>query len=148
MKKDITISLISRQSDGEQSEQTELFTEGKYMKTADGYVISYDETEATGFDGAVTKLQVYGDDKVVMTRSGAAASNLVIENGKKHHCHYGTPYGDFVVGVNTKSISTNVSNGKGHLEFKYVIDVNSSYVGDFEISIDIDHAKKSIEKRL
>lgn len=137
MKKDVTISLISTQSDGTDSEQTELITQGKYQKTADGYVLSYEETEATGFEGAVTKLAVTGSDKIVMTRTGTAASNLVIETGKKHHCHYGTPYGDFMVGVNAKEIRNSVTEKGGRLDFKYVIDVNSSYVGDFSISINV-----------
>lgn len=137
MKKDVTISLISTQSDGTDSEQTELITQGKYQKTADGYVLSYEETEATGFEGSVTKLAVTGSDKIVMTRTGAAASNLVIETGKKHHCHYGTPYGEFMVGVNAKEIRNSVTEKGGRLDFKYVIDVNSSYVGDFSISINV-----------
>lgn len=79
LKKDVTISLISTQSDGTDTEQTELITQGRYMKTADGYVLSYDETEATGFEGAVTQLEVTGSRKIVMTRSGTVSSNLVIE---------------------------------------------------------------------
>ena len=137
MKKDVTISLISTQSDGNETEQTELITQGKYMKAADGYVLSYDETEATGFEGAVTSLEVTGSKKIVMTRTGAVSSNLVIEPGKKHHCHYGTPYGAFMVGVNAKEIKNTVTEQGGHLEFRYVVDVNSSYIGDFAISIDV-----------
>lgn len=137
MKKDITIFLVSAQSDGEDSEQTELITQGRYEKTADGYVLSYDETEATGFKNSVTELTVTGNEKVVMTRSGEVASNLVIEAGKKHHCHYGTPYGEFMVGVNTKEIKSSVTEEGGRLEFSYVIDVNSRYVGDFKITIDV-----------
>ena len=137
MKKDVTISLVSTQSDGIDSEQTELITQGRYKKTADGYVLSYDETEATGFKDSVTELTVTGSEKVVMTRSGAVSSNLVIEAGKKHHCHYGTPYGEFMIGVNTKEIKSSVTEKGGKLEFSYVIDVNSSYVGDFNIAIDV-----------
>lgn len=142
MKKDVTISLLSTQTDGMQSEQTELITQGKYIKTADGYVLSYDETEATGFDGSVTRLEVTGNKKIVMTRTGAVSSNLVIETGKKHHCHYGTPYGAFMVGVNAKEITNGVTEQGGRLEFKYVVDANSSYIGDFAISIDVKPAEQ------
>ncbi len=137
MKKNVTISLISTQYDGDESAQTELITQGRYARTADGYILSYDESEATGYEGAVTKLEVFGSSKVVMTRSGPASSNLVIEAGKKHHCHYGTPYGDFMVGINAKEIKTDIADGGGRLEFAYVIDINSSYVGDFKVSIDV-----------
>ncbi len=138
MKKDVTITLISTQTDGVDTDKSELITEGVYEKSADGYVLSYVETEATGYDGSTTVLEVVGNDKVVMTRKGEASSNLVIETGRKHHCHYGTPYGDFMVGINTREIVNEVSEETGgDLMFRYVIDVNSSYVGDFEISVNV-----------
>ncbi len=137
MKKDVTITLKSCQHDGELSEETEIMTEGRYRTIDGGYELSYNETEATGYEGCVTSLKVYGESKVIMSRSGAMPTDLVIEPGKKHHCHYGTPYGEFMVGVTAKGIKTDVGKDGGKLNFKYVIDVNSSYVGDFEIDIDV-----------
>ena len=137
MKKNVSIKLISKQSDGEQSDKLELFTEGVFKFTKDNYEISYSETEATGFEGAVTKLSVIDGSRITMTRSEPAQSNLIIEMGKKHHCHYGTPYGEFMVGVTAKDIESNMTEKGGTLGFRYVIDVNSGYVGDFEIDIDV-----------
>lgn len=137
MKKNVSIKLISKQSDGEQSDKLELFTEGVFKFAKDNYEISYSETEATGFEGAVTKLSVIDGSRITMTRSEPAQSNLIIEMGKKHHCHYGTPYGEFMVGVTAKDIESNMTEKGGTLGFRYVIDVNSGYVGDFEIDIDV-----------
>ena len=137
MKKNVNISLISKQSDGETTEQIELLTEGLFRYDSSGYEISYKETEATGFEGAVTKLSVRNKNRIEMSRTGSATSNMVIELGKKHHCHYGTPYGDFMVGVTAKAIRSDISENGGELDFSYVIDVNSSYVGDFEINIGV-----------
>lgn len=137
IKDNVTISLVSTQSDGKTTEQTELITRGRLEKKADRFVISYDETEATGFEGTVTELSIYGNEKVTLNRTGEYMSNLIIEKGKKHHCHYGTPYGDIMVGVNSKEISANLTEKGGNVSFKYVIDVNSSYLGDFDISIDV-----------
>lgn len=136
-KKDVSIKLISRQSDGADSDETELYTQGTYEQTDNGYMISYEESEATGFKGSVTSLEVFGDDKVVMNRTGEVSSNLIIEKGTKHHCIYGTPYGSFSVGVNATKIRSSLGENGGDLSFHYVIDVNSSYLGDFEISIEV-----------
>ena len=133
----VTISLVSTQSDGNSSDQTELITRGRLEKKADRFVISYDETEATGFEGTVTELSVYGNNKIILNRTGKYNSNLIVEQGKKHHCHYGTPYGEIMVGVNSKEIISNLTEKGGNVSFKYVIDVNSSYLGDFDISIDV-----------
>ena len=42
-----------------------------------------------------------------------------------------------MVGVNSKEIISNLTEKGGNVSFKYVIDVNSSYLGDFDISIDV-----------
>ena len=135
-KKDVSIKLISRQSDGENNEETELFSQGEYEKIDGGYKISYDETEATGFEGSTTSLTVT-NNKVVMDRYGKVSSNLIVELGTKHHCVYGTPYGDFMIGVNATSIVSNLDDNGGKLDFHYVIDINSSYLGDFDISVEV-----------
>lgn len=136
-KENATISLVSTQTDGKLSDQSEIITKGYFEKKDDRYIISYKETEATGFEGAVTELSVYGDKKVVMNRTGEYTSNLIIETGKKHFCQYGTPYGMITVGVNSKEINSQLDENGGKVNFKYVIDVNSSYVGDFDVSIDV-----------
>ncbi len=136
-KKEVMITLKSVQNNGEQKLETELITEGSYKKTAEGYVIAYAESEATGFKDSTTVLTAYGDAQVTMQRKGAATSNLVIEKGKKHHCHYGTPYGDFTVGITTGEIKSSLDENGGDLYFKYVIDINSSFISDNEIFINV-----------
>ncbi len=137
MKNNVKIALVSKQYDGEETEQVEIFTEGILKMHSSDYELHYNETEATGFEGSVTKLIVSGKDKVEMLRSGSAVASLVVELGKKHHCHYGTPFGDFMVGVTAKKIHSDITAKGGKLNFSYVIDVNSSYIGDFEIDIDV-----------
>lgn len=136
-KKDVSIRLVSKQFDGESKEETEIFSKGTLEKTNQGYRISYVESEATGFEGSTTILETYGDSKVTMERNGSVTSNLIIEKNTKHHCVYGTPYGSFTVGVNAKDINSELDDNGGMLYFNYVIDVNSSYLGDFAISVEV-----------
>lgn len=133
----VTISLISNQTDGVNTDQSEIITQGFFEKKDDRYIISYSESEATGFEGAITELSIYGNEKIVLNRSGEFMSNLIVEMGKKHHCVYGTPYGEIMVGINSKEINSELNDNGGKLNFKYVIDVNSSYVGDFDVTIDV-----------
>lgn len=129
---------MSKQFDGENNDEIELMTNGTFMHGTKKSVISYDETEATGFEGSKTTLYLNSEKLITLVRSGEVSSRLIIELGKKHHCHYETPYGVFNVGVTAKSIESTINENGGKLFFSYVIDVNSSYVGDFEISLDID----------
>ena len=131
------ITLKSVQFDGKDRQETELITEGKYKKATDGYHIIYDESDATGYKGSTTTLTAQGEAQVVMQRKGSTTSNLVIEKGKKHHCHYGTPFGDFMIGITTGNIKSTLDENGGELYFKYVVDINSSYLSDHEIFVSV-----------
>lgn len=135
--KDVNINLVSIQSDGTERQSTELFSKGSYFKENGEFVISYEESEATGFEGSVTTLRVCDDKKVVMERKGEVNSQLIIEKDKKHFCRYGTPYGDFTIGVNASEIKSCLDENGGTLRFSYVLDINASYLGDFEIEIEV-----------
>jgi len=122
--------------DGERSE-TELLTYCTIEKNGSSFVISYEESDATGFDGATTTITAEGEKIVSIQRRGTANANLVIETGKKHHCLYGTPYGGLTVGIFTHKISNTLFEGGGSLYLKYTIDVNTSYISDNEIYLDV-----------
>ena len=136
MKRNVNISLISTQYDGENTEKIELMTEGQLQLHRNGYELSYNETEASGMEGTLTRLMLTGD-RLELRRTGGMQTELVLEKGKKHHCHYGTPFGDLFVGVQAKNIVSNITADGGRLDFCYVLDVNSSFVGKFEINIDV-----------
>ena len=135
MKKEVLINLTSIQTVDKESTKTELITSGILEENGDEYTIQYNESEATGFDGSTTIVKVKGDKLVSIIRKGKVASELTIEKGTKHHCHYGTPFGDFVVGIFAHSIINEIKDFKGQLYLKYTIDINSSYVSDNEILI-------------
>lgn len=67
--KEVSIKLVSRQSDGNTKEETELISAGLYEATEKGYRISYEESEATGFEGSFTTLETEGCRKVTMNRT-------------------------------------------------------------------------------
>ncbi|MCL2633625.1 MAG: DUF1934 domain-containing protein [Oscillospiraceae bacterium] len=140
MKKDVAINIKSVQTAENERDTTELFTRGRLSlgrgRSRGNYTLSYIESEATGFNGSEVSLAVTGDDMVVMQRSGVSPTNLIIEKGKKHHCHYGTPFGDFVVGITAGDIKCNINDDGGDLYLKYTIDINSSLMSENEMYID------------
>jgi uncharacterized beta-barrel protein YwiB (DUF1934 family) len=136
MKKDVLMILKSVQSVDSERSETELITPAVLTPLKNGgYSIVYEETEATGFDGSKTTLSCYGNKHASICRSGTSNSNLIIDKDKKHHCMYGTPYGDLMVGIYTHDIINQLSDDGGNLYMKYTIDINSSYVSDNEIFV-------------
>ncbi|MDE6021447.1 MAG: DUF1934 domain-containing protein [Ruminococcus sp.] len=141
MKRQVQLKLRSiLETDGERSE-TELLTDGTMEQNGKDFVLSYEDSDATGFEGATTTITAQDKNLVSIVRCGTANSNLVIETGKKHYCLYGTPFGDITVGIFTHKIENSLSENGGSLYLKYTIDVNSSYMSDNEIYLDVMEAK-------
>lgn len=137
-KKKVCITIKSTQTAENDKDTTELFTFGFLeKKKTDTFRITYEESEATGFAGSNVTLDVNGTDLVTMVRKGKSSSNLTIERGKKHHCHYGTEFGDFMVGIKTDEIRSSLDENGGELYLKYTIDINASFMSENEMFINI-----------
>ncbi|MBR6071110.1 MAG: DUF1934 domain-containing protein [Ruminococcus sp.] len=136
MKKNVLISLTSIQWQDDEKNETELLTRASLSKTGTQNVISYEDTSATGFEGSVTTITVDGNDSASIIRRGTANSVLSLEIGRKHYCQYGTPFGDMRIGVYTHAIDNTIDTD-GRLYLKYTLDLNSSYLSDNEIIMNI-----------
>ena len=136
MKKNVCITITSTQTVDEEKDTTELFTFGAMEQFDGGFRLHYDESEATGFEGSSVTLEV-SDNMVTMTRSGKVISSLFIEKGKKHHCHYGTEFGDFMIGVCTDELKNELKSTGGDVYLRYTLDINSSYMSENEMHINV-----------
>ncbi|MBQ8931898.1 MAG: DUF1934 domain-containing protein [Ruminiclostridium sp.] len=136
MLKEVSITIDSIQIVDGESDKTELFTVGTMESCENGYRLYYDESEATGFEGSKVTVTVT-DDSVVVERTGKAISTLIIERGKKHHCHYGTEFGEFLIGVNTDEVRNDLDESGGEVYLKYTLDINSSLMSENEMKIKV-----------
>ena len=138
MSKEVSIKIKTVQSADGDEDVTELFTFGKLSKLKDGkgYHIVYEESEVMGFEGCRVSLDIT-DSSVKMSRTGNTSSTLFIERGKKHHGHYGTPYGDFMIGVNTDELKNDMTDKGGDLYMKYTIDINSDFLSENQVFVNV-----------
>lgn len=133
-KADITIISVISNDEGE--EKTEFFTEGGFDKTEEGYTISYAETDEMGYEACTVTISA-SKDKVLIERQGNAASMLIVERDMKHHCLYGTPYGEFTMGINTFKVRNELSTDGGTLFMKYCIDIDNDFISENEMLITV-----------
>lgn len=131
------IKIKSIQREGAQKSETEVITAGSFRKIKSGYELRYDETDATGYEGSKTVLRILDGSRIEMTRSGTVAGELYIERGRKNFCQYGTPFGGITVGVQGKSVESRMTDSGGNVSASYVIDINSSLIGDYDLEIDV-----------
>ena len=131
-----SIILNIKQTTDGAVDESELFTRGEYRIHKGCYYIDYDESEATGFEGSHAQFQV-NKNRMTMTRTGSTFSNLVFENGVRHFCHYGTEFGDCMVGITTQELSHTLDDKGGEIHLRYLIDVNSGLMTENEITIKV-----------
>ena len=129
---DLNITSIVKTDEGE--DKIEFFTVGSYRHTKNGWKVSYDENGGIGYENCSVSITAKGD-LAYIERTGEAASTLSIEKNVKHHCIYGTPFGDFTMGINTYDVVNTLSENGGRLWFKYSIDINADFVSENEMEI-------------
>ena len=141
MQKDVVISVKGMQKyDGTESDTVELLTEGRLEREQDIYVLTYEETEITGMEGTQTVITVEGDT-VTLVRSGQFNSQMVFQEGRRHLSMYNTPYGAMTIGVNTRSLYTDLTDQGGEIQVDYAIEVDHAVTGRNIFQINIKEAE-------
>lgn len=131
---DITILSVAKSEDDK--DETEFFTVGNFSEEENGFVIRYSENAEIGYESCHVTITVNGES-VIIERSAPAPSILTVEKGKKHHCIYGTPYGDFAMGINAFEVKNDLTSEGGKLYLRYSIDINSDFVSENELDINV-----------
>lgn len=136
MKKDVMIYIKGiRDIDGDK-DTIELYTKGRYYRRNGMYFLSYDEMEEDDVEPTIkTILKVDGTKCVTMTKSGKRKSQLIIENGERHQCHYDNGYDDWIMGIEGSGIENGLKDNGGVLNFKYSMDINTMLTSEHEINI-------------
>ena len=132
------MTLTSIQREEKDTSESTLDTEIQYYTNEDGErVIAYEESETTGMEGSDMQLRIAKDGMISIVRTGTYQTHLVVQKGKKHFCHYETPFGEFAVGVSAKWVRNELTDEGGKLALRYTVDANSTLLSDNEIQIQI-----------
>lgn len=135
-KKEALIQIKGVQRVEGDDDVVELLTTGFFSRQKDGYLISYEESEATGFGGAQTTL--YYEEKpnrVTLTRTGSVNSQLIVEQGKRHQCSYDLGFGSMIIGVNCSIIHSTLSEDGGEIGFSYSLDLNTALTSENRVIV-------------
>ena len=90
--------------------------------------------------GCTTTVKVAEDArKVSMLRFGKQSSQLIIEKGTRHLCHYETGYGSVSLGVAADVIEQRLDENGGSLKFSYTLDSGAeSFISRNLVDITVD----------
>ena len=121
-----------------EEDTVELVTGGRFTSHGGRWLIRYEESDATGYGGCRTTLRVDPQKgEVVLLRTGAVHSQLVVEEGRRHQCTYDTGYGNLVLGVNGSRVHAQLTPEGGQLEFHYSLDVNTALISENAVYVTV-----------
>ena len=136
MKQDALIKIKGIQRMAGDDDVVEMLTTGSFARENGNYIITYDETEATGVEGAqTTLLYEEAQDRVTLTRSGSVNTQLIVEQGKRHQCSYDLGFGSMIVGVNCAIIHSTLSDDGGQIAFAYSLDLNTALTSENQVVV-------------
>ena len=139
LKKDVLITLKGTQYADGDSDSVELTTVGQLYRRNGVYYLCYEESEATGFQGAKTTLKVEGSRRVTMRRTGERMrSQLIIEKGERHQCCYDTGYGTMTLGI------SKIDDNGGRLSVRYTLDINAVQASENELLVDVEEYRSTL----
>ena len=140
MREDYLITIHGTMEQNGESDSIKLMTRGSFVRKGGNFFITYKETEATGYQGCVTTVKVEGSHKVSMLRFGPAPSQLIIEKGRRHVCHYETGTGSLSLGAAADVIDSKLSDRGGRVRFSYLLDVETNSVSRNIVDITVKPA--------
>lgn len=141
---DVLISIKTKQflEDGT-PDSIEMLTGGRYSHCADGFVITYDETDPDTSGNIKTTVTVSPDKLITVLREGEIHSQMIFEQGRKHLVHYDTAYGSLTVGISAHKVNTKLDCAGGDIEIDYAIEVDNAVTSENRLKMNISRTVKS-----
>ena len=145
MTKDVLVSISGMHDElaevaeieTEDAEAIEVITPANYYFRNQKHYIVYDEAVEGTTEVIKNRIKITGTDCVEIMKSGLSNSHMVFERNKKNETFYRTPYGQMLVGVNTKNMEINVSENNIDILIDYQLDVNHEPMADCKIKMNI-----------
>lgn len=132
----ILLEVMGTQRIDSQKDKMELTTIATIEELEDHYKIRYTEEYEAPVKPVDVCVKIGKDEKSVeMTRTGDFSSRLVIEKSQRNLCHYGTEYGDILMGISGHTIDCDYNENGGSFLFSYDIDINGALASKNEVRL-------------
>ena len=133
----VKVSIKGMQTQDDDTNDVELFTEGQFEKDGDKYILIY--KEMTGFEGTTTTVEIE-NERVSIIRSGNVSNQMIFLKGKKTTSYYNTQFGSLVIGVMADKMDVDITDEGGKIDISYILDINEEFIGQNNVHIDIKKA--------
>lgn len=142
MSKEVLISISGLQFSTESEDTVELITMGNYYLKNDKHYVIYDEM-IEGFSEVTKNTIKFSENSVDIIKNGVTNVHMSFELNKKNLTYYDTPFGNLLIGINTRKINISEMEDKTLLEINYALDINYDFVADCKIQIAVTDKDKA-----
>lgn len=144
MTKEVLLTLQGLQFDQreEDSDKIEMVTVGDYFKKNDRHYVIYEEI-TEGFEQPTKNRLKFSDHMVELTRNGLVNVHMIFQENKKNMSNYNTPFGQILVGIDTKRVRIDEKEDNIVVDVDYALDINYEFLSDCHIKIDIRSKENS-----
>ena len=126
-------------------DDVQLVTEGKLRLQGGAIMLSYEESEISGFAGCTTNVTIE-KDRVSVRRSGDAVpldAVMTFTKGKRHHALYETPYGTLPMELRTYDIKGPTLQEDGSHVVSIDYDISIKGLADARKILDIEYRDRN-----
>lgn len=144
MTKEVILTLQGLQFDQreEDADKIEMVTVGDYFKKNDRHYVVYEEV-TEGFEQPTKNRLKFGNHMLELTRNGLVNVHMVFQENKKNMSNYNTPFGQILVGIDTKRVCIEEKEDNIVVNVDYALDINYEFLSDCHIKIDIRSKENS-----
>ena len=135
MKKNVVITVRGLQPEVDAEEPVEVISAGTHMQKEDTHYLSYEEADE---DGRITRnrIKITGNS-IEMTKQGGFSTQMLFRLGEKQYACYETPFGELTLGMETKRLEVEETEGALYANLLYGLEINGAYVSDCQLDIEV-----------
>jgi uncharacterized beta-barrel protein YwiB (DUF1934 family) len=140
--KNVIISLTGLQYAVEEEEAPiEVINFGQYYKKGDKHYLLYEETEESG-KSVKCRIKVSAKELELQKRD-RSNTRLLFLPGEEYLSNYETPYGDLLVGVNTRSLELYEEEEFLRATLKYGLELNGEKTGECTLVLKVQSCEQN-----
>lgn len=138
MTKEVLLTLKGLQFDQreEDADQIETVLVGDYYKRNGKHYVIYEEM-VEGFTQATKNRLKFSEHMLELSRSGLVNVHMVFQENKKNLTSYNTPFGQILIGIDTKKIRIEEAEDTVVVDVDYALDINYEFLADCHITVNI-----------
>ena len=132
----LTLHGLKTNQGGEDAGWIETVVSGDYYRRNDKHYVIYEEA-TEGFEESIRNRLKFSEDMVELSRSGPINVHMVFQENKKNLTSYNTPFGQILMGIDTKKIQIQEQKDRILVEVEYSLDADGEFLSDCHMKIDI-----------